>query len=141
MRGKVAWVLMALSVAWTAAAKEWPTKALSEHDRGKELYLRHCVSCHGLRAGGDGAAAASLVTPVPDFTEGFAKRPQEELVRAVLSGKGVMPGFEVAFGKDDADRVVKYMAKVGKMTEEEAAPKEEDKGGDEDEGDADVGGG
>lgn len=39
-----------------------------EAERGAELYLRYCASCHGPEGRGDGPLAASLVTPPRDLT-------------------------------------------------------------------------
>ena len=133
-------MLLGLLVTVSAMAREWPTKAPPEAERGKELYIRHCAACHGTRGAGDGPAAAALVQKVPDFTEGFGKRAQDELVKVVLYGKGVMPGFETAFPKEDADRVVKFMAKLGRSGEE-AKPEPPEEASQEDDGaDGDVGG-
>jgi mono/diheme cytochrome c family protein len=36
--------------------------------KGRTVYLRYCVSCHGESGQGDGPAARDLGTPVPDLT-------------------------------------------------------------------------
>lgn len=137
MRGLL--VVIAVLVGVQAVAKEWSGKIPSAEERGRELYDRHCAACHGPKAAGDGLMVPSLRVVVPNFIEGFGERSQEELVRAVLHGKGGMPAFETAMTKDDAEKVVKFMGAVGRAPEK---PKKDDKPAQEDEGDeADVGGG
>ncbi|HMY80083.1 MAG TPA: cytochrome c, partial [Thauera aminoaromatica] len=109
----VLWGLLAL-IGVQAMAKEWSGKIPSADERGRELYDRHCRACHGAKAGGDGLVASSLRQPVPNFTEGFGGKAQDELVRVVLHGRGAMPGFDTALSKDDAEKVVRYMGALGR---------------------------
>lgn len=102
-------LFLLLLVAWPAAAGQ-PTKRPSDAERGEALWARHCAACHGPTNAGDGPATASLVVPVPDL-RGKVKA-DDETLRLVLRGKGVMPGFETAFDKADARRVVQYQATV-----------------------------
>jgi mono/diheme cytochrome c family protein len=127
-----------LVATWSAVARDWPTKIPSEAERGRELYDRHCLGCHGPKAAGDGLMAAALRAKVPDFQQGFGDRPHEDLVRIVQHGKGAMPAYESAFSKDDTEKLVRYMDGLGRAPEKP----QDDKGkpADDDEADADVGG-
>lgn len=91
------WALcaVAIGVAWapSAQADAWPSKVPTAAERGKALYDRLCVSCHGERAAGDGPLAAALVAPVPDLSEGFGDRKVGDLVPVVMHGRGAMPAF------------------------------------------------
>lgn len=107
----------------SALAVEWPSKVLPPAERGEQLFTRLCVSCHGPLAAGDGKAARSLLVKVPDFSQGFGDRDREELVRAVLKGKGAMPSFEQALRdvkaytgdtQGAAKAVVDHMDRVGR---------------------------
>lgn len=143
---KVVAIAVALTVTWAASgaasAKEWPSKAPSDHDRGRELYVRHCLACHGPKGAGDGPLAIALGGAVPDLHEGYGKRPFDDLVRVTLRGKGAMPAFEVAFDKADAERVVRYLGKLGQSDEEAKVDEPDaDEGGADEDDDADVGGG
>lgn len=137
-------VVAAVGVGSYAAATEWPSRYPPPAERGRELYARLCASCHGKGGAGDGPAAAALVAKVPDFSQGFGDRDVDELVRAVLRGKGAMPSFENALKdlkpwsgdtKEFAKAVVDHLGRVGRNPDppEVAAPIEDD--GD-DEGDA-----
>lgn len=122
------WMLLALVMSAFAGsavtAAEWPKRVPRAEERGRELYDRHCVSCHGDAAQGDGPAAADLITKVPDLSKGFEGRDRDTLVKAVMIGAGAMPGFEQVFRDlkpapskgyvDDAHAVLDHMAKIGK---------------------------
>jgi mono/diheme cytochrome c family protein len=87
------------------AAKEKITK-------GRVVYLRYCVSCHGKEARGDGSLAKDLRVPVPDLTT-LALRsggvyPEERVVRIITKGNEVrghgtedMPAWGPAFNRTD----------------------------------------
>ncbi|MFM2162057.1 MAG: hypothetical protein RLZZ383_1569 [Pseudomonadota bacterium] len=124
---------MCVAVPW-AASKTWPTKVPSADERGKELYERHCVACHGAKGAGDGALSAA-VGGVPDLSQGYGNRDEKGLATVVLYGKGKMPGFEVSFGESDAQKVTRYLGGLGRRPEKpstekkEAAPADEEAGG------------
>jgi len=64
-------------------AQEYPSDVI----RGKTLYARHCLECHGSGGRGDGPAAASLKIPAADFHRfrSFLKS-DEELLRTIEHG-------------------------------------------------------
>lgn len=84
-------------VGVATAASVWPSRIPANDERGQELYDRSCASCHGPNAKGDGPLAASLVTPVPDLSQGLGDKNEDELIRVVMKGRGAMPGFEQSF--------------------------------------------
>jgi mono/diheme cytochrome c family protein len=91
----------------TAAAAAQPTRKPSDADRGRDLYQRHCLACHGAGARGDGPAAAALVHPPADLQGKVAPDPAR--IAIVLKGKAAMPAFEQSFGTEDARRVLTHM--------------------------------
>lgn len=103
------WLWSLLLLALPALAAQ-PTKRPTDAERGKELWTRHCVSCHGPANHGDGPATAALVSRVPDLA-GVVKA-DKATVEVVLNGKGAMPGYAASFGADDARRVLQHMATV-----------------------------
>jgi mono/diheme cytochrome c family protein len=91
-----------------------PSKRLSDDARGQELYERHCIQCHGAGGAGDGPASAAMVARVPDLRGKLDSPDVETLGRLVLDGKGAMPGFEMSFDRYDANRTVRYFAKISR---------------------------
>lgn len=66
----VALCLVSLSAAWSVAgADEIPGKA----SKGKVLYQRYCLSCHGALGDGRGEAAEWLAVKPRDFRQGVFK--------------------------------------------------------------------
>ncbi len=62
---------------------------------GKELYAKHCKSCHGAKGLGDGAKAATLDVSCSDFsTKKFQGLTDGEIFFQISEGKGKMPAFK-----------------------------------------------
>lgn len=127
--------LLALADGSSAVAAQ-PTKRPTDADRGRELYNRHCVQCHGVAARGDGPASRALVHPPADL-QGKV-RADDPTIQIVRGGKGPMPAFDQSFGVDDSRRVLQFMAGLtDKGPPPAAAPapapageEEEEEGGD-----------
>ena len=66
-----------------ARAQEFPPDAV----KGKAVYARHCLACHGAGGRGDGPDAASLRVPPANFHrfKSFLKS-DEELLRTIEHG-------------------------------------------------------
>lgn len=92
------------AVAQQAKAKPWPVpdkdknmKAPTKPDlaTGKELWAKHCKSCHGSKGLGDGPKAASLKTFSGDFsTAAFQAGTDGEIYYRTNKGRDEMPGYE-----------------------------------------------
>jgi mono/diheme cytochrome c family protein len=94
-------------VPGAAAATKATERAL---DKGKTVYLRYCVSCHGPSARGDGPLADDLRVAVPDLTTLAVRNsghyPAERVQRIIESGEPLrghgtpdMPAWGDAFKK------------------------------------------
>ena len=78
------------------AKKANPVKADAESlQTGKELYAKHCASCHGKTGKGDGTKAAQLETEMQDFTkDDVQKQSDGTLFYKILEGRDEMPTFK-----------------------------------------------
>ena len=76
-------VLAVIAVVDPATSQEFPADA----SRGKIVYHRHCLSCHGPLGAGDGPDAAALKVPPANFHEfkSYVKS-DEELLRTIEQG-------------------------------------------------------
>ena len=83
----------------------------TDAERGKQLYERHCVACHGVDGLGDGPMAKDLVNGVPTMVGVVKKDNIDDYVKPVLYGKGRMPGFELSFDEFGARSVLRTMVK------------------------------
>jgi mono/diheme cytochrome c family protein len=83
----------------------------SEEPSGREVYLRHCASCHGESGKGDGPVAASLRRPAADLTAiarssggSFDERRVMQVIdgRALVAehGSRAMPVWGVVFEEE-----------------------------------------
>lgn len=101
-------VVAALSfTVFQQAAKPWPvpdkfekmaspvkSDASSLKD-GKELWSKHCQSCHGKNGLGDGSKAAQLKTEPGDFSDAaFQKFSNGNLFYKISEGRSDMPSFK-----------------------------------------------
>ncbi len=114
-------IVWALGVAALSAAIAWGERPVAAQDaRGKSVYDKHCVECHGASGRGDGPSAA-FVTPRPrDFTAGKYKirttetgsvPTTEDLVATVKRGMygTAMPGWDRLLPDNDIADVVAYI--------------------------------
>lgn len=81
---------------------------LSNVEKGKELYLKNCKSCHGDVGKNNGLP---LVPPPPDVaSENMQANSQAELYYKITYGRGGMPQFETTLSEDDRWRLVNYIS-------------------------------
>ena len=88
--------------------------ASDDDNIGKILYSKHCKSCHGTKGKGDGNKAASIDTPIGDFTDGsIAKQSDGSIYYKTIFGRDDMPSFEKKIA-DEEERwlVVNYVKKL-----------------------------
>lgn len=78
---------------------------------GKELWAKHCQSCHGKSGKGDGSKAAQLKTLPGDFTKADTQKQTDgALFYKSLEGRDDMPSFKKKISDpDEMWAVVNYM--------------------------------
>ncbi|MFY0653161.1 MAG: cytochrome c [Cyclobacteriaceae bacterium] len=87
------------------------TDGTDDDDIGKDLYMKHCKSCHGKEGYGDGTKANELETEMRDITlEEVQGQNDGELYYKSIIGREEMPNFEKKI-RDEEDRwlVVNFM--------------------------------
>ena len=89
-----------------------PTSASKENlANAKDLFSKHCKSCHGNTGLGDGTKAASLDATCGDFsTAKFQAQTDGEIFYKISEGRGKMPSFKKTI-TDDNDRwmIIHYL--------------------------------
>ena len=95
---------------WTVPAKYKSMKSTvkagdpSINTVGKDLFAKHCKSCHGTKGLGDGPKSASLKTIVPSFADKkFKAQADGDIYYQTFVGRDEMPNFEKKI-IDEADR-------------------------------------
>ena len=108
--------IMAQTTGWTIPAKFKTTKNPVASTKesiadGKDLYAKHCKSCHGAAGLGDGAKAASLDVSCGDFSsKKFQSAADGEIFFQMSEGKGKMPAFKKTVPEDNARwAIVNYL--------------------------------
>ena len=97
------WLLLGVAAGgfFVAAAGQAQTSPVPESiakeriAKGRIVYTRYCVSCHGRDARGDGPLAADLRVPVPDLRTLAARSggvyPHDRVVRIISNGNDPIP--------------------------------------------------
>lgn len=89
-----------------------PVKADAESlATGKELWAKHCQSCHGKSGKGDGSKAAQLKTTPDDLSKAeIQKQPDGAFFYKTSEGREDMPSFKKKItDQDEIWAVVNYI--------------------------------
>jgi len=93
-----------------AAAKVNPIKSdQASLDRGKEIFMANCTTCHGVSAKGDGPIAASLTPKPTDLTIMAGNHPDGDFEWKIANGKGAMPAWKASLSQTQRWDVVNYI--------------------------------
>ena len=78
---------------------------------GKEIWVKHCQSCHGKLGKGDGSKAAQLKTTVGDFSSvEVQKQSDGSIFYKTAEGRDDMPSFKKKIpDEDEIWAVVNYV--------------------------------
>ncbi len=104
--------------AWEAPAAEKGKKNplpdnKATQEQGEKVAKINCVSCHGAKGKGDGAAAAALNPKPADWT---SKRVQAEsdgeIFWKISTGRGAMPSWKF-LPENDRWALVRYIRSLG----------------------------
>jgi mono/diheme cytochrome c family protein len=116
-------MLMAFCLlASPAAAAEQPADPVKKEllEKGKKVYYKRCVWCHGVEGGGDGPSADRLFTRPRNFIQGTFKIRhtdsgelplEEDLIRTVKNGLpgSAMPAWGEFLSEDEIVAVVNFV--------------------------------
>jgi mono/diheme cytochrome c family protein len=94
-----------------------PVKADAESVKiGKEMWTKHCVSCHGKAGAGDGTKAAQLETAMEDMSTAAVQGQSDgELYYKIAEGRDEMPSFKKKIPEaEDLWSVVNYIRTLKK---------------------------
>ena len=115
------WILRVATVGFvsgllfgTVAQGQAESKAQSgEVARGKTLFARNCVSCHGPQGKGDGYR---LLGPDPAnlTSPSTRKKSDAELLKTIHDGKPNMPPWKVHLSENQSRDVLAYVRTLAK---------------------------
>jgi cytochrome c oxidase cbb3-type subunit 3 len=103
---------MAISLGIAAG---WATAGMAaDAVRGKAVYDKSCVGCHGADGKGNPAMAKVLGEKGLNIaTKDVAKKSDEQLLKVIVEGSGKMPA-QKNLGKDEQKQVVDYVRSLAK---------------------------
>lgn len=86
--------------------------------KGRELYMAYCSSCHGQTGYGDGAAGGPLTKKPANFhEEKVRKQRQGAIFWKISNGNGNMPPFKESLTEDQRWQLVSYIRSLSDKPE------------------------
>jgi len=90
--GRPTFALLPLTIlyglALLSATSNSASAPIGSPDRGRAIYLKHCLSCHGLTGNGDGVEAPYLSPrPASLISAGTSAKSDKELLHTIDQGK------------------------------------------------------
>lgn len=80
--------------------------------KGKDLYGKHCLVCHGPQGKGDGPTGKAIVPSAADFTSARSKKkPPAELLKVIQEGRAntAMGAWTRQLSEEEIQHVLAYV--------------------------------
>lgn len=100
-------------LGWTPAAVAAPGDTV----KGKAVYEKSCMACHGPQGKGDGPTGKVLVPPAADFTSAASKKKSDaDLLTIIKNGKPptAMVAWKGQLSEQDIQNVLAYVKTLRK---------------------------
>jgi len=93
-----------------AAARINPVKSdQASLDRGKQVFMSNCTSCHGATAKGDGPLGVNMNPKPTDLTIMTGNHPDGDFEWKIANGRGAMPAWKTVLNENQRWDVVNYI--------------------------------
>ena len=90
------------------------SSTMSSIERGRELYRKHCVACHGTEGRGDGPMAERLTPKPTNLVRAAGHHSDGEIAWKTETGRGPMPGWKGTISGDDIWHMINFIKSLGK---------------------------
>lgn len=116
---------------WVAPAKYKKIKNPVQADpvslaAGKKVYVKECMTCHGVTGVGDGKQAKDLEVAVGNLRTGIANETDGELYYKISKGQKPMPEFIKTLKPKERWDVINYIRTLQDKTDEADSSKKTD---------------
>ncbi len=100
-----------------SAADLSPLDSSAAHaEKGKQIYEKMCMHCHGAQGGGDGTLIATGKYPPPPAYNGPLKTLEEgKMFYTITYGKGLMGPHASQLTKEERWKVIRYVQQLQKI--------------------------
>ncbi len=108
---KISCVVLFLAFAVSPAAF---ANGAADASAGKDVFSKHCVSCHGADGKGNDAVAKMMKVPIPPLgSKEVQALSDADLGKVITEGKGKMPAMKSLSG-DEVANVVAFIRSLAK---------------------------
>ncbi len=107
--------MVAAAGLWALAQPAWGGSG--DPAKGKIIYERSCMACHGPQGKGDGPTGKVLVPPAADFTSAASKKKSDaDLLKIIENGKPptAMVAWKGLLSDQDIQHVLAYVKTLRK---------------------------
>jgi mono/diheme cytochrome c family protein len=106
----VASTLFTLTASTNAGFRWAETKADTESDTPRSLYITNCARCHG--ADGAGQTTLGKKLEAPNLRESAREMSTGKITRIITNGKSEMPSFKKKLSKAQISSLASYIRKL-----------------------------
>ncbi len=78
--------------------------------RGKDIYQKDCLKCHGTRGYGDGPEASQQKNPVANLAKTVTEVPRFQFYLSVSQWQKEMPGWKTPYSAQDREDLAAYIS-------------------------------
>jgi len=94
--------------------------------RGRDLFLSNCISCHGNSGRGDGPVALALTPKPADLVVMASMHPAGEFYWKIENGRSSMPAWKDTLSKNQIRELINYIKSLGETISSEAGANDND---------------
>lgn len=98
-------------------ARRGAMPALLQGPEGKQLFAKHCVSCHGSEGRGDGTAGRGMKPPPPDIASAdfLTTITDDSIATVIRNGRGGMKPLGKVLTRPQIRLVIAYLRELGQQ--------------------------
>jgi len=101
----------------TGLVTQWAWAVSGDPQKGRTIYERSCITCHGAKGKGDGPASKMLTPPPADLTSPKTQAKSEnDLLKTIQNGRppSSMPAFSAQLTEQEIYDVYSYIRTIGR---------------------------